>query len=346
MRPPLQIISLFLLLLTLHSCSPLGDAVDASLSNSYYHQPLTGFIIYSPDGNWFERAYEKLDADQHSFIALSNYAGKDAHMVFYEHYPQPQVDVATFTVSDNVMKDRNSVYTVVDNRELTPIIGADPNTFIYLAPSSTNTLVWAKDRSGYYFNDVKVKVDHATFKLVNEHIFSDKDSIYIESGHGIVGIDASTEPLDSINRYYARGKTSIYYYGYMNFNKGYAKTTFSEIRKMKLLDEVTLNVNDTILYEGYIHPVATVDGATFGPVAANTFYYKDRNHVYHLDKVIPEADANTFEVIRLENDDHPKYAKDKHHVYWMGKVVEHAHPAKFHFDKAKQQWTDGTRIFQ
>ena len=332
----------------MQSClSPLGKKVDGKTSKSYFYQPFTRNIIYSPDGNWFEVAYEKLDADKESFKALSNSVGKDNQVVFYKYFKQPQVDLQTFTVVNNVMKDKNSVYKVDDNHKLVPVLGADPNSFSYLDPNSTNTLVWAKDKSSYFMNDLKVKVDYATFRIVNENLFYDKDSIYIELDQGILGRDATTERLDSINKFYAKGANSIYYYGYKNFNIGYEKVSISEIRTTEIIDEATLKVNDnTILFEGSIFPVATVDAKSFMLLNINTSYYKDKNNIYYRDKVLEGADVNSFQLIgENSNDKHPSYAKDKNHVYWMGKIVKDANVNKFHYDKKKHQWTDGTYSF-
>jgi hypothetical protein len=59
----------------------------------------------------------------------------------------------------------------------------------------------------------------------------------------------------------------------------------------------------------------TVDKKTFYVFPENGIYAIDKNHVYYDGKIVPEADVNTFEIIKFG------WPKDQNHVFTGTKVL-------------------------
>lgn len=283
-------ILLFLLIaILIQSCSP-GIKVDSKLSDSYYYQPISFLIIYSPQGNWFELDYKIVSTAPWNFTVLSENIGKNKNTVFYKYHQQTNVDIESFSVIKNVIKDKNNVCTVSED-QLIPIPDADPKSFEYLKPSSTNTLEWSKDNKNYYFHDKKVPVDYNTFKIVNDQFFYDKDSIYTTFNNNIKSIDISYGLIDRINNNYSRNEKTLFYYGNQG---GYKKTPIRDGEQIFVISDEVVRVGDKIIYEGSILLEKEVDSKTFQILSNNSSYFKDKNHIYYNNKILPEADVNTF----------------------------------------------------
>ena len=239
------------------------------------------------------------------------------------------------------MLDKQFVYTLGDDHQLIPIEGADPGTFEYLKPSSTNTLEWAKDDSNYYFDDQRVDVDYSSFVIVNENMFYDKDSIYIVNYSGISGIDVSYGQIIALNLSYSKSDKCLFY----SVNQGYQKLVVSKFDSIEFLTSEVLKVDNRVVYQGEVYPVKSVDFKTFFYIPKSGGYFRDKNAIYYENEVLIEADVQTFKMVHGPNDEFLEYGLDRHHVYWMGGVVENANPKTFHYDKTKHQWTDGENTF-
>ena len=241
-----RIIYLLFIVLTVQSCSP-GIKVESKLSDSYFYQPVSFLIIYSPNGNWFELDYRILSTTPWSFKVLSEDVGKNNNAVFYKYHKQTTGDIESFTVTSKVIKDKNFVYTVSESKFI-PIEGADPKTFIYLEPNSVNQIVWGKDKSRYYFHDTPVSVDYNTFEFINDQYFYDKDSIYRTYNTRIEGIDISHGNLIPISESYSKNKDTIFYFGYDR----YLKFPIFSSDSIFIISETTIRIGDKTINDGNI----------------------------------------------------------------------------------------------
>ena len=80
------------------------------------------------------------------------------------------------------------------------------------------------------------------------------------------------------------------------------------------------------------HPIKSADPQSF--VVLGYQYAKDKKHVYFYDRVIDDADPQTFELLPSSElvDNKYKtthYAKDKAHVFYANKVIPKAQPTSF-----------------
>lgn len=330
-----RIVYLILIVVFTQSCKP-GIKVDKNLSDSYFYQPVSFLITYSPEGNWVELDYKILSTFPWEFKVLSENIGKNNDYVFYKYHKQSNVDIESFTVKNNVIKDKNFVYSISMQGIFIPILGADPNTFTYLKPNSVNQLEWAKDKSKFYFHNKQVKVDFETFTFINNEYFYDKDSIFTTYNTTIKSIDLSQGKLFSINNQYSKNDTKLFFFGYNVYKK-------FPIDKIDTISEITdniLKIGDKIIYDGEIYPIKDIDAKTFTAFRKNLNYYKDKKNIYYEDSVLTNDIVN-FKLLFGYDKEYPDYSKDSKHIYWLGEIVDNIDVNKFHYDYKTHEWTDG-----
>lgn len=71
-------------------------------------------------------------------------------------------------------------------------------------------------------------------------------------------------------------------------------------------------------------PALSVDLDSFQLLDGRNNVFKDKNHVYYEDKIIEDADPNTFQIFLVTS----KYAKDKSNIFWLDK----RYPTTFNAD--------------
>ena len=193
---------LFLFPIILSSCIARQDnLVTPELSSSYYSYPILGFIVYCPNGN-FMREYSGVPTNPFTFNVISHHIGRDKQDVFYKSHVlnKGNVDIESFTETNNVLKDKNNVYFVKSMGRgeyfLAIVPDADASTFHYLEPSGTNERKWAQDKFRTYFYHELINVDRTSFKILSDERCSDKDSIYhFSKSLGVRGIKAIKDSL-------------------------------------------------------------------------------------------------------------------------------------------------------
>lgn len=342
---------LFLLpFVLLQACfSRFSGEVDKCISDSYYYAKGSGEIIYSPMGNWFSLGYDKMEADPASFRPIARDFGKDKDFVFYKGNKLPQADHATFVVEDDVIKDAKHVYVSADYSSVKIVEDADPRSYRYLRDDMGYSSKWAKDDFNYFLYNRKVEVDYPSFRILKNELVADKDFIYetttIANDTAIWGEpflkkrDSVKGEIKDINTVYASMGNTVYA---MHAQIGYQKHDFDEIRNMKIVEESTIIVDETLLVKGLNFPYEGVDIATFEKLGeeAPYAYYRDKNHVYYEGELIPDGDRDSFRLLDWG------YAKDKKTVYFHGEVVEGADPHKFRYDEKRLEWVDGKTVYR
>ena len=152
----------------------------------------------------------------------------------------------------------------------------------------------------YYKGEILEWADRATFELIREPFYMDKNGIYYEtsnffSKNKIVPLtgeyDAAT--FHQIANYYYKDKNNLYHL------------------EINILDGRKEPLRKVIVPELDIATFETVD---------SYYWYRDKNKVYFStwDELRPcnEIDRNTFVVLSLE------VAKDKNHVYYLTRDLE------------------------
>jgi hypothetical protein len=102
-------------------------------------------------------------------------------------------------------------------------------------------------------------------------------------------------------------------------------------------DKTFIILNNKVVSNGKV--LSNLDPKTIkvlSGAADIVFYYKDANNVFYKDKIIPEADPESFTGNLFKAEDPLKdggfgeyYGRDKNHVYYEGKVIIGADPSSF-----------------
>ncbi len=163
------------------------------------------------------------------------------------------------------------------------------------------------------------EADAATFKVIEQDYATDKNNAYLD-GRIIPQSDGASFKV--LRKPYAADRNHVFYNDAVLSD---APKNFKFIvQNPAPNDRETFSTDGAKVFYGAkaIFP-ETIDAATFAPVGS-TRYFKDKNHVYTLEKIIEGADSDTFEVVPgyLE-----KYAKDKKSVFYDGVKVENCDAA-------------------
>lgn len=157
------------------------------------------------------------------------------------------------------------------------------------------------------------EADAATFAALDDRYAKDKNNAYFE---GRIIPQSSGATFEVVRNPYAKDGNHVFYRWQVisdvptNFKfilPNDAKGTFSTDG-----EEVFYEADYQIkaLFPG------TLDAATFERIGS-TNYFRDKNHVYTVEKLLEGADPKTFEAVR----DNGIYAKDKTGVFYNGVKV-------------------------
>ena len=309
---------------------PNGAAINAAISTNYYHGKKGG-VYYVLAGNWLEIGAVKMDADEATFIVLSENYGKDAHHVYLEstRIDQPPVDVASFqAINREYARDAKTVYALLQRYgnfyvpRLQVLEHSDPASFVVLGE-------YAKDKNNVYYYRYDgtrvVDADPVSFKAVNMFGVDDKAAYY--RGKKIDGSDGATfevvipaKPKDIFEHgVYAQDKAYVYY-------AEQDVRTMPRTPSFQVIDDRFAKDGQSVYCRGQIVPGA--DPRTFVLVPSLWVikkYGKDDKHVFLDAKLIEGADPATFQTY-----DHAGWwARDAAHVYQEGTLYPIADAATF-----------------
>ncbi|MDH6357292.1 DKNYY domain-containing protein [Parabacteroides sp. PF5-9] len=354
-------------ILLFQSCR-LGPVVDSGKSNNYYYSRDKKSVIWSPDGNWFELGYHKLEGvDAKSFSVLSAHWSKDKNNVYHHYTAFPLVDINTFQViSEDKGYDANHVYLVREYPSpstIQIIEGADPETYEIMSSLQFADMLWgdsnrawAKDKDHVFLRDViYTPADAVTFEVLTDEFSRDKTNLYIlldtEMHHDVAVIPVNTSELRLLpeNKSYIRTESSIFMRKYSFSEKKYkvSQISMNPADTIEYIGGSFLRIND-VIYE-YGEPITylekPIDGLTFRPLDGdngNLLFFADKNQVYFYDKqlaVLPGANPETIKQIGSQ------YYTDGNRVYWGSQIVEGADPQTFYFDEKQFRGVDGDELF-
>ncbi|MCF6366741.1 MAG: DKNYY domain-containing protein [Bacteroidales bacterium] len=187
--------------------------------------------------------------------------------------------------------------------------------------------VWAKDKMSIWYKQYKISgADPFTFKVLNNSYSNDKNNVFYKQN---LLVNAVKEHFKILNNFYAKDNERIWYKGkevfgindVTNFEviDGYFSTDGKNIY---------MN-NDTVLLKIPDSDANTFIGIEDDMHLSSLKYYKDKRNVYCIDteKNIGEPDfLNVFdaftESFTILNEKY--YSKDNFNIYYKNKVIENA----------------------
>ena len=225
----------------------------------------------------------------HSFEIINDEYSKDSLHVFSRGEILDGVDAQSFVIlCDYYRKDKNQAYYFNY-----PILKSDPATFKVLSD------VISKDHNNLYYNEFLIQN-----KKPSEISQSDADNM--ENGWKWTALHLNETtvimvPSDEMER--------ITYQFFVYNNEVYA--TDKKLEGVKPNDVIVLSKKDS--------DEQGDEEKIFVRIASEIFYH---------DKLIPEADPTTFEIISEH------FSKDNQHVYWGENKVINANPLTFEYKKS------------
>ena len=155
------------------------------------------------------------------------------------------------------------------------------------------------------------------------------------SGDISVNTDLNSFVVSSINTFFAKDSTHVFYTGvilpmadpqsFEVLQGGY--DAYAKDKNYVYYEVDSSNASDSLT------PIPNADSATFisleNPYAA---YAKDKNYVYYNGRVISGADPQTFQILNVNTDPNScygGYTKDKNHIYYCASIVPEADSATF-----------------
>ena len=273
---------------------------------------------------------EKIEGvDMNSFEVMKNGCGRDKNNIYFGSSKLKNVDKQTFEcIGSGFVKDKNGIYGGVlflsspDDMlyDIEKIENIDKDSFEIIGESYSGTFV--KDKNNVYLPEMsefkKVKeADPKTFELIDEFFEKDKNNLYF-LGKKVKNVDKK-----EIETIYVGKKIGAAYTVFFKNKDGvykFVRENPFDSSKDKL---VKLNVDKDTLE------------------VLNRQYYKDKNNVYCDDKILKNADLQTFEVVGDEDEEMQKFvhglveivtqkiekkdgitARDKNNKYKHCKVVK------------------------
>lgn len=163
------------------------------------------------------------------------------------------------------------------------------------------------------------EADAATFKVLDDGYATDKNHAYVD-GYLIPQSEGATFKI--IRKPYSADRNHVFY----------DKQSFCDkperFKFVQNEDEFSTD-GETIFYGAKALFPDALDAATFERIGSSDFY-RDKNRVYTLEKIIEGADPKTFESIAFRktygSDKDLTYARDNQNIFYDGVKVESCDP--------------------
>ena len=253
-------------------------------------------------------------------------------------------------VSQYFIKDKNYVY----KQQYDPG-SSDYSSYIILKEANSDTFEnlkfgYFKDKTHIFYDTgegyvIVKKVDVNSTQILSTHYIKDRNGIYFSQLYKsseivpLTGFDIDTfKPIQNTQNYeqYFKDKKGIYY----NRDLGVLSPESSKIQGADIHSFIVLpqyllaKDRNNVYYEGKIVP--DIDAQTFEVLDGG--YYKDAYGVYVRGFTpLPNSDPCTFQLIGYKNQyEWLGYAKDVNQVYYRDSIVEGADPATFQAKEPEQ----------
>jgi hypothetical protein len=160
-----------------------------------------------------------------------------------------------------------------------------------------------------------VQADYKTFKVFPFiELAKDKNYVYCEGRP----IQADAPTFQSINKWYYKDKTQVYFFGFGNgkeFNIARA-----DPNTFKTYSKYPWSHDAKNIFWG-THALSIIQILTFKPIDEN--WAKDEEHYYNTYFVVDSADYTSFTILN------PCYSRDKQHVFYQNKIIPNCSPNDF-----------------
>ena len=313
----------------------LGDGYGRDAKHAF----LEGNIIKGADGNTF------------------NYLGKnyavDANRAFHFDSIIPDIDPKSFKVHSNwLTEDKNDFYW---NGKAIHV--ADKKTFVVIGDDDDEETLWAKDKyNAYYMGYPPVPLaDYESFHPINDHTpfisragdyAVDKYRVYYKD-HIVEGADP--ESFKEVFISVGQDKYRVYY--------EWKATKIKNYEQLSIIGD--FRTDGLYVYTDKLEVLEGADPHTFKQIEDSRYWYADKDHVWHFDKLVKEADVSSFQPVYLYEFYLGKiesrgtdfwYGKDKNHVFYEDSIISGADPSTFEkigFEDC-ESWTvfDKNRIYE
>ncbi len=338
----LFIVLVVLNILLLSSCRPNGKLINEKKSHSYFISN-SGKLSYCQNGNLFEIGETVFTADKESLEILSETIAKDKFYVYFEGKKQPNIDTKSFYLENDIPKDKNFAYSY--HNHLKPLKNVDAKSYEVLENKYES--IWSRDKNNYYRDEEKVDVDRKSFIILNRRFCKDKNNTYVDLSDKYISVIHNSRNINTLTSEYILKDNTLYYVS----NEGIIhieKNRFTDIKKIRILNKDIVCIDNKVLIEGQIFKYSKVDANSFKILGKyQERYSKDKNHVYHDQKIIRIADPKTFKVIDFD------YGKDKKNVYYKTRILKDADVNSFrpeneyssvYIDDTGNKFEDGRKL--
>lgn len=324
---------------------------------------ITGVISFVKCSSGFTKKGDKVyyngEEIGKDFVILNDQFAKNDSSAYYKMKSISEADVPSFeALNENYAKDKTNVFYCDEEREVKNFFmtkrqgvyileGADAPTFKMIASQSFG---YAKDKKRGYINgrafDVKdvaslelidniflkdkyqvycyrVPVqgsDPASFQNIGEYYYKDKNRIYtFKNGNEMVIVPCSPVSFAIIEYPYSKDATNVFHVEH--------KISGADVATFKKLENEYSKDNFSAYFED--KKIDGADAATFEVdkgyenTTDESYFAKDKNHVYQKNKIFPDVDLKTFQALEQG------YTKDSKHVYFDRKIVKGADPVTF-----------------
>jgi hypothetical protein len=195
------------------------------------------------------------------------------------------------------------------------IKGADIDSFVHFPGE------WAVDKKNCYKASRRIRdADRESFEVLNFAYAKDKFNVWVLEGK-VKGADAESfevcddGDLGGLQFGYGKDKNNVYYYdrgASAKVVRGASPETFVS------LNDGYFGYDDKSVFCG-IYKLNKANPTSWKKFQSSCNYSKDK-HVYYLNRLIKEADVETFEAVKNQYGSW-LYAKDKNHYYRCEHII-------------------------
>ena len=277
-----------------------------------------------------------------------NHYSADAHHVFFKLRQIPGADPASFEVLPLMNKGEEdefrTIYLARDAHDYyvrdIPLHVADYSSFrrINNRWAVDNQDVYYFGRESEMFDVIRSPVfDSRNFHVISYCFASDGHYVYHE-GTIIEGADPATFKVVGNNNNISQDKNHVYY----ATEKRPLRNVYALKHKSEFLD-ISFHTDDTTVYNPKLLPMP--EGTDYTTIhEIGTDWYADKERVYYENRIVPEADPETFKschgysilndttILKRNNGLISSiYAHNAKHVYRRDTILEVADTATFFF---------------
>ena len=302
----------FSTLIIISLCSCVGNPIDEDVSQ--YYKKGWGSIYFTdkPAKTMGIHGNKIKGADSKTFTPLAEFVAKDKKQVYYQNFPQPQVDTESFQVKkDGTMRDKDYIYFPALQERGAYTLKILYNVDLETYGSYKGHIGWGYDKNHVYQGYSRpVEADPASFTFLSDNFMKDKDFLYTLYFHELKRLQINTDSLVALNETYVRDNTLVYFFDMEAAD--FKSIPFQSVDSIIALTSPFVIIDNKVYTNGQLLNEGEVDAATFRVLDG---YCRDTNHIFYSGKASP-ADVNSFEPL-LEG-----FAKDKQSVYYFGNILK------------------------